>query len=113
MGWLAFLAAVSAWVPAQSVAKKWGRGVLVPVAAIIGIVSSGIATLGFAALMHYSSPDVFGAGEMVLDALGFAVWSVFISPIAAIVGWRRAKNPPPLTAPSTLTRGAFDILKRK
>ena len=113
MAWLILFSLGAAWIPSKALAQKWERGVLVPVAAVIGIVSSFVVTIVVAAGISYSNPDVFPMNEMFLDALGFAIWSVVVSPIAAIVGWRRAKNPPSPSIPSAPTPGAFDNLKRK
>ena len=95
MGWLIVVSVVSAWIPAKTIAEKWKRGILVPVAVIIGILCSWIATFGIAALMHYSNPEVFEASAVVKDALGFSTLSFVVAPISAIYGWRRAKNAHP------------------
>jgi hypothetical protein len=113
MGWLVLFSIGSAWIPAKALAQKWERGVLVPVAAIIGMVCSLVVTMTVAVGLSYSNPDVFPQSEAFLDALGSSGLSFVISPIAAIVGWRRAKNPPSPSSPSAPTPGAFDNLKRK
>jgi len=109
MGWLALISAVAAWGIAQTLAEQWGRGVLVPVAAIIGIVGCGVVTVGIGAALNYSNPEVFDAAKIALKSLEFTGRSFLISPIAAIVGWRRAKKSEALR-PSFSTPEASDSL---
>ena len=107
MTWLLLVSAVAAWVPARTLAEKWGRGVLVPVAAIIGIVSCGVVTVGIGALLDYSNPD--NTVDILLKSVAFIGGSLIISPIAAIVGWQRAKKSEALR-PSFSTPEASDNL---
>ena len=109
MTWLLLVSVVAAWVPARTLAEKWGRGVLVPVAAIIGIVGCGVVTFGLGYSMNYSNPEDFDAGEIVLKSLAFTWQSFLISPFAAIFGWRRAKKSEALR-PSFSTPEASDSL---
>lgn len=113
MAWITVFALAAAWLPAKTLAQKWGRGVLVFVAAVIGVVSSFVVTITLAWVFLALYPNLFGAGELLIKALSWASVSFIVSPIAALAGWRKAKNPSPPKLPTPPRPGAFDNLKRK
>lgn len=118
MGWLWAVAFLAAIIPAYRFSKKWPRGILVPVGAIVGIVSNGVLTSIVAFAMNSYLPSAFplvGGGNEngVFDVyLATIALSLIVSPISAIYGWRRGRQPEQLgNARPVDPPGAFDNIK--
>ena len=91
MGFLVFISFSIAWAVAFTLAKKWKRGRVAFLAALIGVVASWVATIALAILLNAINEFVFPADYVLLRAITFSFWSFLISPIAAFVGWKKAK----------------------
>ena len=91
MIWLTIVAAVAAWIPTKYLAQKWKRGLLAPIAAVIGIICSFVCTFAVVFVIDLVSP-VAVKGQLVLDIISVCSLSLFISPFAAWWGWRSAKK---------------------
>ncbi len=92
MGWMAAISFFVAWKISYDLANKWKRGGMAIVAALLGIAGTFVAMFGVAAAMHFGNPSPSGAGDIVVTALVTSCFSLFISPIAAFLGWRNSKG---------------------
>jgi len=91
MAWIVVVVILAAWMPAKALAQKWGRGLMVPVAALAGIASAVVLTCLVALALHLANPDVFPEKYLIMKIMAFLPWSILIAPIAAYMGWRKAK----------------------
>lgn len=92
MAWIVVVVIFAAWMPAKALAQKWRKGPMVPVAALSGIVSAVVATGLVALALHMASPDSYPVKYLINRVMAFLPWSVLIAPVAATIGWRKAKS---------------------
>ena len=91
MIWLTIVALVVAWFPTKYLAQKWKRGLLAPIAAVIGIICSFVCTFAVGFAISLVSPMEVN-GQLFLDTISRCSLFLLISPFAAWWGWRSARN---------------------
>ncbi|WP_425407584.1 hypothetical protein [Hwanghaeella sp.] len=110
MATVILLCLISGTVP-FFLAKRWPNGWLVLPFGIAGVVASAAAMLGWAAVLSAGPAPQLRPTEAILSSLAVWSWSWVISPISAVIGWRKGRKPSDAKVPET-KRGAFDNLKR-
>jgi hypothetical protein len=90
--WLILMGAITGALLPFYLAERWGKWWLAIVAALLGVVASvGLSAAG-AAILHFFDPMGFPMGNLLAKVIGFSAYSLVIAPVAALLGWRKARK---------------------
>lgn len=85
---VAFLGAVLPFY----LSRRWGKWWLALISVPLGVVVSVGMSAAIAAILHFQDPAIFPVGILFGKVVGNSAWSLVVSPIAAFIGWRKARK---------------------
>jgi hypothetical protein len=90
--WLILMGAITGASLPFYLAKRWGKWWLAVVTVPLGILASVGMSLVAAAILHFLNPMGFPMGNLLAKVIGFSAYSLVIAPVAALLGWRKARK---------------------